>query len=148
MQPGLIGDAVAERKLHCPETDSDCTSQECSIRICLLRQGSILFEQRIAEWEADFRTDSANREAGAWRAVRELEAEHNSLIGANKTGILTDRTGELVKTRVKFRERGQRGSKKFIADVLQSKKPYTVTRLRNAMDAILAETKAQLLRRR
>jgi hypothetical protein len=102
----------------------------------------------MAEWEAEFRNDPANREAAAWRAVRELEAGHNRLIGANKTGIFADITGEPIKTRVKFRERGQRGSKKFIAAVLQSKKPYIVTRLREAVDAILAEARAQLLRRR
>ncbi len=135
-----------ERKVHCPETDDDCTSGECSIQICLLRQERVSFEQRMAEWEADFRSNPANREAAAWQAFLKLVAEHNALVGADKTGVFTTGTGEIIQTRVIVRpERGKPGSKKFIASVLKSERPYIVTGIQEAMDALVAEAKSQLL---
>jgi len=139
---------MPERKVRCPETDDDCTSEACSIHICLLRQERVSGEQRMAEWETDFRKNPANREAAAWQAILGLVTEHNALVDANQTGILTRRTGEVVQKRVRILERGKRGSKKFIAVVLKSERPYVVTRVRDAMDALVAAARPQLLRRR
>jgi hypothetical protein len=130
---------MAERKVHCPETDSECWCPECSVKICVLRRVRIFEEQRIAEWEAHCR--HANREAAAWRAIRELVAEHNALIDANKPG-LNDKNGNHITTRIWLRQRGQRARKErqdLISQVLASERPEIVRRLQNAMNAIVAE---------
>lgn len=136
---------MTERKVHCPETGHDCASAECSIRICVRYQERIFTEQRIAEWEAHRRL--ANRDAAAWRAFRELIAEQNALIDANKPGVATDVNGNIITKRLRFPERG-RGSKifrqKIIERILVSTKADTITRCRNAMNAILTEERAAL----
>lgn len=140
----MIGDAMAERKVHCPEKDGDCRCADCTIKICVLRQERIFSEQRIADWEAHCR--HANREAAAWRVMRELVDEHNALIDANKPG-LKDKNGNPITTRLRLRERG-RGSRKqrqdLVSRVLASKNPDTVRRLRNAMSAIVTEERSRL----
>src|SRR5262249_30249333 len=109
-----MGDAMAERKVHCPETGSECANPECSIKICALSQERILVEQRIAEWEAHHCKD-ANSAAAAWRLIRELVDEHNALIDANKPG-LKDKNGNPITTRLRLPERG-RGSRKERQDL-------------------------------
>lgn len=82
-------------------------------------QQRIVYEQRKAEWEADFRNDPVNREIVALKVVRDLTAIH-------------------------IPEPGRKGSKKYyqrqrLAErVLASTIPRTVERFRNQMDSLVA----------
>lgn len=146
---------MSERKVYCPETDTDCTRPECSTSICVLHQERIFAEQRIAEWEANVRL--VNREAAAWRAIKELVAEHNALIDANKDVALDINSSAVLDLvapgssrvgRLYLPERGRRSRKlreTLLRRVLLSKRPGTVARLEKAMRAILAEERARLI---
>jgi hypothetical protein len=140
-----MSDAMGERKVHCPEQGDDCWSADCTIKICVLRQQRIISEQRIADWEAHFRTNPVNREVVALKVVRDLITEHNTLIAANKPGLLKNFNGNIIDTRLPLPERGRTGSKKYrecqrlVAQVLGSTKPRIVERFRNEMDSVVRQ---------
>jgi hypothetical protein len=164
--------AMGQRKVYCPETENDCASPDCSTRICALRQERSFAEQRIAAFEAQVRL--TNREPAAWRVVRELVAEHNALIDANRLGVALDINDKIIRTRLyeisnelfplrswdindsiitarlNLPERRGRRARQLretlVLRVLHSEKPSTVARLGKAMDAIVAEERARLLK--
>lgn len=164
--------AMGQRKVYCPETENDCASPDCSTRICVLGQERNFAEQQIAAWEAQVRL--TNREAVAWRVVRELVAEHNALVYANKAGVALDINDNIIRTRLyeisnelfplrarhindniittrlylpERRGRRARGLREtLVLRVLHSETPSTVARLRKTMDAIVAEERAGLLK--
>jgi hypothetical protein len=148
-------DAMNQRKVYCPETENDCASPNCSIRICVLRtricvlrqdQERNFAEQRKAAREEQ---DRAFRKAAAWRVIREFYAEHNALIDANKPGVAHDVNGNIITTRLYIPERRWRDQYQrecLIQRVLYSEKPSTIARLRKAMAAIAAEERARLLK--
>jgi hypothetical protein len=142
---------MAERKVHCPETGGDCRSADCAIKICVLRQQRIFSEQRIADWEAHFRSDPVNREVVALKVVRDLFTEHNTLIAANKPGLLKNVNGNIIDAPLTLPERGRKGSQKYRqrrrldAQVLASTNPRISGRFRNAMDSAVAAFRASFL---
>jgi hypothetical protein len=137
---------MAERKIYCPELDDYCTKSECSIKICVLRATRLADERWTSEWEAQQR--QANREIAAWRAMCDLVDEHNALIDENKPGIARDSQGNIIALRLRLPK--GKGSKlkrqAMISRILTSNKEDTVVRVASAMDAIIREEKARLLR--
>jgi hypothetical protein len=135
--------------LHCPETDSDCSNPDCTIKICLRHQQEILSGQRIAEWELDFRSDPTNREAAALQVLRDLLSLHNAQIAANEPGRFKWDNGDIVDTPLSFPD--GHGSKqlrqRLVEQILESKKPDIIERVGNAIDKIVAAEKPRFSQR-